>query len=296
MSKVKKESFRLYNRKRVVPKAAEGMAIYTFDQLCGSDKDPYGAADYLKLCQLYHTIIIQNIPQMGLTEKNEARRFITFIDAAYENKVKLIVSAETDPERLFVISDIARDESADAFMHKEMMGELLTDMQNVNREETPSEMMKLAIFPAEDEKFAFKRAVSRIKEMQTSYYLSQAHSPVASQVPEKLIGLHKGRGLDPTAKTDIKNIRDEDVPPPSRMTDDFGDEASYSGYIRMYQRFNNDAGEPEPILDAMKRKEDGKPKFKEQHFWGVGDKWGQKAGQWGKGIKAFFIGNKKKDP
>ena len=99
-----------------VPKAADGIALYTFDELCGSDMNPMGAPDYLKLCQLYHTIVIQSIPQMGLTEKNEARRFITFLDAAYENKVKLICSAETEPVRLFVISSDSSNESADEFM------------------------------------------------------------------------------------------------------------------------------------------------------------------------------------
>ena len=88
--KVKKESFIVYGRKVIVPKTANGIALFTFEQLCGmNDNKPFGPVDYLELCQRYHTVIIQSIPVMGLAQKNEARRFITFIDAAYENKVKI---------------------------------------------------------------------------------------------------------------------------------------------------------------------------------------------------------------
>lgn len=223
---------------------------------------------------------------MGLTEKNEARRFITFIDAAYENKVKIICSAETDPDRLFVISNQSMDDSADTFMHKEMIGDLL-DAMNQTREPTASEMMKLAIFTAEDEKFAFKRAVSRIKEMQSREYLSLPHSPVAldqsglqhvntSQMAQ---GQPLGTGGTTAKVNDL---------PPSVHTDDFGDEASYTGYVKLYQQFNTDKSGRDTIMDTFRHKEDSKPKFKENHFWAVGDKWGSKTGKWGEGIKALF--------
>lgn len=287
----------VYNRRFNIPKAtSDGLALYTFDELCGSDSNPLGAADYLLLCQKYHTVVIQSIPQMGLTEKNEARRFITFIDAAYENKVKVICSAETSPERLFVISSGSEDETADGFMHKEMIGDLLDSMTQGKREATPSEMMKLAIFTAEDERFAFKRAVSRIKEMQSSVYLSESHCPVDA----------KGKGLESInlSKKVLPGQRSKGAMPssvassdeqPSRFTDDFGDEASYSGYLKQYERYSGANKKRDPIMETFKLKEDSKPKFRDRHFWAVGQEWGRKAGQWGQGVRDLLNGRKKKD-
>jgi protein AFG1 len=235
---LQESSFKVHGRIQKVPKASEGIALYTFDELCGSDKNPMGVPDYLKLCQLYHTIIVQNIPQMTILEKNEARRFITFIDAAYENKIKLICSAETDPEKLFVISDIESLE----MMHKEMIGDILAETNS------PNEMMKLAIFTGEDEKFAFKRAVSRLKEMQSDLYLT---TPVIKEKHKEAIHI-------------------------PQVSDDFASEASYATSAKKAAK------------DIKIRREEKVPKFQDQHFWGMSDDWGPDAGKWGEGIKGFF--------
>ncbi|MCX7863526.1 MAG: AFG1/ZapE family ATPase, partial [Novosphingobium sp.] len=66
---------------------------------CGEAR---GAADYLAIAQAYHTVIIVGIPIMGPEKRNEAARFVTLIDALYENKVKLIATAAADPEQLYV--------------------------------------------------------------------------------------------------------------------------------------------------------------------------------------------------
>ena len=85
---VKTDYFMSYGRSIKVPKAADGIALFTFDELCGNNgADCMGPAEYLHLASIYNTIIVQSVPQMGVLEVNEARRFITFIDAVYENKV-----------------------------------------------------------------------------------------------------------------------------------------------------------------------------------------------------------------
>jgi hypothetical protein len=159
-----------------------------------------GPTDYLELCSRYHTIVVQNVPTMGLAQKNEARRFITFLDAAYENHVKVVLSAEDEPENLFVIEDIssvdALDANEDAMMHREMLGDLLGGMTLVPKKKKTGdgsddgekdlgvagmdfsnasdmyEIQKLAMVTGEDEKFAFKRAVSRIQEMRSAGWAS----------------------------------------------------------------------------------------------------------------------------
>jgi len=81
-----------------VPKALKGVAVFSFKRLCG---EPRGAADYLAIARRYHTVIIVGIPVMGPEMRNEAARFVTLIDALYENKVKLLVSADAKPAALY---------------------------------------------------------------------------------------------------------------------------------------------------------------------------------------------------
>lgn len=81
-----------------VPKSLKGVGVFSFKRLCG---EPRGAADYLAIAHAYHTVIIVGIPRMGPDQRNEAARFVTLIDALYENKVKLIAAADAEPEDLY---------------------------------------------------------------------------------------------------------------------------------------------------------------------------------------------------
>ena len=82
-----------------VPRAARSVAWYSFEELC---KKPLGPADYLALAETFHTFIVEGIPVMGPEERNEARRLVTFIDACYEQKSKVICSADGSPDDLYV--------------------------------------------------------------------------------------------------------------------------------------------------------------------------------------------------
>jgi cell division protein ZapE len=85
-----------------VPKALKGVAVFSFKRLCGEAR---GAADYLAVARLFHTVIIVGIPRMGPENRNEAARFVTLIDALYEYKVKLLASAAAMPDALYVAGD-----------------------------------------------------------------------------------------------------------------------------------------------------------------------------------------------
>ena len=85
-------------RKLFVPKSLKGVAVFSFKRLCGEAR---GAPDYLAIAQTYHTVIIVGIPRMGPENRNDAARFVTLIDALYENKVKLLVTAAASPEELY---------------------------------------------------------------------------------------------------------------------------------------------------------------------------------------------------
>ena len=85
-----------------VPKSLKGVAVFSFRKLCGEAR---GAADYLAVARAYHTVILVGVPQLGPENRNEAARFVTLIDALYENKVKLFVTAATEPEALYPAGD-----------------------------------------------------------------------------------------------------------------------------------------------------------------------------------------------
>lgn len=91
-------------RTLIVPEALNGVARFTFHDLCGK---PLGRDDYLTLVEKYHTIFIEDIPQLGAAQRDQARRFITLIDTIYDSQVRLVASAEVEPNLLYEEGDNA---------------------------------------------------------------------------------------------------------------------------------------------------------------------------------------------
>ena len=83
----------------VLPAFRNGVARASFYELCGR---PLGPADYLALAQAVRVLILSDIPRLSRSNFNEARRFVTLIDALYEARVRLICSAAAEPEMLYV--------------------------------------------------------------------------------------------------------------------------------------------------------------------------------------------------
>lgn len=97
-SEVGPQEIVVQGRTLTVPVASRGVAVLSFKKMCGS---PLGAADYLALAWKYHTIIMVGIPELGPENRNEAKRFVTFVDALYENNVKFLCCAAVAPEKLY---------------------------------------------------------------------------------------------------------------------------------------------------------------------------------------------------
>jgi cell division protein ZapE len=92
-------TLRVKGRDVVSPAFANGVARASFRDLCGV---PLGAADYLALADAARVLILEDIPTLSRSNFNEAKRFVTLIDALYEAKVRLIASAAATPEMLYV--------------------------------------------------------------------------------------------------------------------------------------------------------------------------------------------------
>ncbi len=103
-----------------LPQFANGVARATFWDLCGR---PLGPADYLAIAGAVRVLILEDIPQLSSANYNEAKRFVTLIDALYEAKVRLIASAADVPERLYLEGAGSFEFERTASRLREMQGE-----------------------------------------------------------------------------------------------------------------------------------------------------------------------------
>ena len=63
---------------------------------------PLGAADYLAICERFPILIVDHVPQLNASRFNEARRFVTLIDAVYESRTRLVLACEEPLKDLLV--------------------------------------------------------------------------------------------------------------------------------------------------------------------------------------------------
>ena len=86
-------------REIVVPGFSGGVGRASFADLCAK---PLGPSDYLMVAEAVRVLLLEDVPILSRAQNNEAKRFVTLIDALYEARVRLIVSAAAEPEALYV--------------------------------------------------------------------------------------------------------------------------------------------------------------------------------------------------
>ncbi len=82
----------------ILVNAAGNVAQFTFSGLC---EKPYGAEDYIAIAKKYDTVFLTQIPTLTSDNRNEVKRLILLIDCLYEEKCRLIISAEQPVEKLY---------------------------------------------------------------------------------------------------------------------------------------------------------------------------------------------------
>ncbi|WP_025050227.1 cell division protein ZapE [Sulfitobacter noctilucae] len=90
---------RVKGRDVEIPQYHNGMARARFHDICGK---PLGPADYLALAEAVRVLLLDDVPTLGRSNFNEAKRFVTLVDALYEARVRLICSAAAHPEMLYL--------------------------------------------------------------------------------------------------------------------------------------------------------------------------------------------------
>lgn len=119
--KAKPHKLRVKGRDITLPGFHNGTARASFKDLCEA---PLGPGDFLAIAEAVRVLILDNIPRMSRARNNEAKRFVTLIDALYEAKVQLICSAETEANNLY-------QEGAGAFEF-ERTASRLSEMQSAD--------------------------------------------------------------------------------------------------------------------------------------------------------------------
>ena len=77
----------------------EGAVWFDFEALCGP---PRSQTDYIELARTQHTVFLSDVPAMGASRDDRTRRFIFLIDEFYDRRVKLVISTEAPPSRLYM--------------------------------------------------------------------------------------------------------------------------------------------------------------------------------------------------
>ncbi|XP_069661096.1 AFG1-like ATPase isoform X2 [Haliaeetus albicilla] len=135
-------------------KACGTIADFTFEELCDR---PLGASDYLEISKHFDTVFVRDIPLLTMAKRTQARRFITLIDTFYEHKVRIICSAVTPLQSLFLVEH----DNGELEDNRVLMDDLDLCQDSAKG---------LSMFTGEEEIFAFQRTVSRLTEMQTEQY------------------------------------------------------------------------------------------------------------------------------
>jgi cell division protein ZapE len=95
---------RIEAREILARRRAGGVVWFDFPVLCGG---PRSHNDYLEIAAQFHTVLLSKVPQMSAGQSSEARRFTWLVDILYDRRVKLIVSAEVPPARLYTAGALA---------------------------------------------------------------------------------------------------------------------------------------------------------------------------------------------
>jgi len=138
-------SLEIGGRQIAYRRRAKGVVWFDFAELF---EKPRSQVDFLEIASAYHTVLVSDVRRMAATQTDVIRRFTWLVDVFYDQRVKLVMSAEAAPEELVTSTG---DETGAARM--------------VNRE--------------------FTRTASRLREMQSRDYFGRRHA--SAENPQVLV-------------------------------------------------------------------------------------------------------------
>ena len=330
-------SVRVYGRDVQIPRSYNGATLFKFYEICGMTLGP---ADYISLASTFHTFIITDIPVLTTLLKNEARRFITLLDALYESRCKLVVTAAAGPDTLFFPDVLSASptqpfasttdtnaqrtplstpspDAASAGLDPETFSALYQDLTAPFRPNTsayapparilapdaleddpPARLQRAATrcqsdeealaraeraaapdfacgaaFVGEDERFACRRAASRLWEMCGARWWARRGDAWWRPVGREG---RRWEGARVPAEGDASEGAAVTAPAVGEGVGEVRDVDRREGEVQ--HRYGTG-----PFRSAS----EPPPKFGFEHFWST-VKWGKKAGDWGRGVDAMM--------
>ena len=332
----------IYNRRVPIPSThPSGVALIPFPTLCGT---PLGPADYITLASTYHTLVLTDVPVLTALLKNEARRFITLLDALYEARCRLLVSAAVGVDGLFfpeeggrgmgmlderdernresgsgsgsgesvyqeTFSEIYQDSTAPFRPNVSLYAEgqdaatpvgvsqqqqlrsvladedadfgptygngraLLSTVEQERRQSAGPDFSKTQLLTGEDERFAYRRARSRLWEMCGERWWREREGKGVGEW-WRPVGV-EGRFWEGRGEKIAEEVDDNKSGSPGTAA--ATNEGSMAGTEKDESLFRHGAS-------PFRTRSDPPPRFGWQHAWGMMT-WGRKAGEWGKGVE-----------
>ena len=83
---------------------AKGVVWFDFAELCEKHRSQ---VDYLEISSGYHPVLVSGVKRMQPSQTDVVRRFTWLVDVFYDQRVKLVLSADAAPEDLVVATDQA---------------------------------------------------------------------------------------------------------------------------------------------------------------------------------------------
>jgi protein AFG1 len=338
-------SMRVYGRTVPVPRTSNGASSWTFSELCASNLGP---ADYITLASTYHTIILRDVPILGWLQKNEARRFITLLDALYEARCKLLIIASAGPDDMFfpeksgeaaaaaasqdaVYAETFAEAYQDAtapfrpnissqtpdyneqpdYTHSRLQGMMLaadsleddppnrirrlsekergpidpdddTRMRGLRQGNGP-DFSNANTFTGQDERFAYRRAQSRLWQMCGAKWWARSESNWHKPLPSSLRSWEISSPLVPHASTTTTTSSSSSST--NVLGGSNGGEDARIGASRNVDEVNDQIMFRHGA-SPFRTSQEPPPKFSWTHIWGT-MKWGKKAGAWGQGVEGL---------
>ena len=188
----------LYSHGRciLIPAAAShiDVARFTFAELCGK---PRGASDYYTIASSFHTVFLDEVPQMNLSLINEIRRFITMVDIFYDERITLIICADVAMNKLL--------DYEQGTINPDLYDSEFSPNSHISKASS-DDSVKNTI----DEIFAFERTLSRLHEMNKPEYFNSALHDDALEDRLALRFLRSLNVVDPI-KVDCVTLEEESI-------------------------------------------------------------------------------------
>lgn len=144
----------VFGRDVIVPRAVGGVCRFDFHELCRSEMS---TADFEVIAKSFHTIFLENVPQLPHQDSDIKRRFLSLIDILYECKCKVVVYAEVEPMLLEAPPPTELLEGA------------------TKKEKSLFEMEIGRLIDEGEGSFQMSRCMSRLVEMRSTEYLRSEH-------------------------------------------------------------------------------------------------------------------------